>query len=139
MKKHTPILFIILLAFLGCKTKQNLTNQSITIENKEWIAIRLGDSTIELNSEQLPTMNLSEGQVSGFTSCNRYHGTYALDGSILSFNPPAATKMFCIDTNKTENEFLEALSKTKSWKYTDGELYFLGENKKVLLVFALAG
>ena len=136
MKKYTTILLVII-CFSACKSKQNTTNQSIVITDKTWIAIQLEENAIELTQEQLPNLTLSEGKVSGFASCNRFHGTYSLDGNKLSFGALAATKMFCQETNQIERDFTSALSQTQSWEYKGGKLYFLGTDKNVLVVFRL--
>ncbi|MDR0367975.1 MAG: META domain-containing protein [Bacteroidales bacterium] len=135
MKKHAVILLFALLCFSACKTKQKPAHSSVVIDEKEWVAIQLGENAIALNSQQLPTLKLSQGKASGFASCNRFHGTYTLEGNTLSFGQLVQTKMFCQETNTVETDFLNALSQTKRWEYKNGKLYFLGENNKTLTVF----
>lgn len=138
MKKNITILFLVAIVCLfACKAKQNTTSQSVTITDKTWVAVQLGENTIEITEDRLPNLALSEGKVSGFGSCNRFHGTYTLDGNKISFSPLARTKMLCQEVQQIEDGFLDALSNAKSWEYKNEKLYFLGEDKKVLVVFRL--
>ena len=38
-----------------------------------------------------------DGKVTGSGGCNRFSGSYAVDGDKISIGPLAATKMFCLD------------------------------------------
>ena len=74
MKAHTTILLLAIICLSACKTKQNATNPSITITDKTWVAVQLGEDAIELAQDRLPNLTLSqEGKVSGSGSCNRFH------------------------------------------------------------------
>jgi heat shock protein HslJ len=137
MKKYTTILLFAIVCLSACKAKQNTTNQSITITDKTWVAVQLGEKVIEITEDRLPNLTLSEGKASGFGSCNRFHGTYTLDGNKILFPPLARTKMFCQEVQQIEDSFLDALSNAKSWEYKNTKLYFLGENKEVLVVFKM--
>lgn len=137
MKKYTTILLFAIICLSACKAKQNTTNQSIAITGKTWIAVQLGKNAIEITEDRLPNLTLSEGKVTGFGSCNRFHGTYILDGDKISFSPLARTKMLCQEVQQIENGFLNVLSDVKSWEYKNGKLYFLGENEDVLVVFTM--
>ena len=139
MKKYTIIPLLAIMCFTACIVKQKSTVSNITITDKEWVATHLGEVAIELAEERLPTLILSEGKATGYSACNRFHGAYTLSGDNLSFNPLAGTKMFCQDAQQIEDNFLKALSNVKSWKYTNEKLYFLGENKEVLVVFRIKG
>ncbi|WP_445737974.1 META domain-containing protein [Mariniflexile sp.] len=72
-------------------------------------------------------------QVSGFSGCNRFFGTFSLNENSLKMGPLASTKMFCDDSaNKIETALLESLSKMDSFKNENGTTSFLS-NKKVLI------
>ncbi len=137
MKKYTTILLFAIVCLSACKAKQNTMNQAITITDKTWVVVQLGENAIELAEDLLPSLTLSEGKASGFGSCNRFHGTYTLDGNKISFPPLAQTKMLCQEVQQVEDGFLNALSNAKSWEYKNGKLYFFGENKNVLLIFKM--
>jgi len=135
MKIYTTIILFACICFSACKTQQKTTNNSVVITDKEWVVIQLGEHTVEMSEERTPTLTMSEGKASGHGSCNRYHGSYSLAGDKISFSSPLRTKMYCPDTQQTEEQYLEALSNVKSWKYTDEKLYFMGENNEILVVF----
>lgn len=141
MKKNTILLLFAIICLSACKTNQSTTTQSettqtITIIGKEWIAIQLGKNAIELAENRLPNLTLSEeGKVSGSASCNRFHGRYTMDGNKISFNPLARTKMFCQETQKIEEQFMNTLSNVKLYEYKDEKLHFFGKDKKTLIIF----
>ncbi len=138
MKRTTFLLMILICYLSSCNSQKNAVKntETISIADKEWVAVLLKGNSIELDKEQLPTLKLSEGKVSGYASCNRYHGTYTLNGDKLSFSPLARTKMLCEEVqNNTENNYLEALSAVKSWEYKQNQLYFLNEDKQTLIIF----
>jgi heat shock protein HslJ len=43
----------------------------------------------------LVTLSFGDGNVTGFAGCNRFRGTYSLDGDTLSFGPMMTTQMAC--------------------------------------------
>jgi hypothetical protein len=59
----------------------------------------------------------SGGNVSGSTGCNSISGSYALDGSALTFGPLATTRMACEDALMAqEAAVLEALAGVSGWE-----------------------
>jgi len=129
---------------LSCNSQKNVSNNvkvadsvsSVSITEKEWVAIELfGEKLEELNAKRLPWMTLSEGKITGNTSCNNMHGTYTMENEKITFGMIAATKMFCFDTKDIEANYLKAIAEVKTWKYEDGKLYFLDEKTQTIIVF----
>lgn len=86
-------------------------------------------------SEHKLSINFNEKkqQISGFSGCNRFTGSYNLKANSIKMGPLAATKMFCGDTaNQIEFEMHEALSKTDKIILTEDVLQFLS-NEKIIL------
>lgn len=54
-----------------------------------------------------------DGSVSGTTDCNSFFAQYQLEGSLLTFGPIGATKMFC--ENSQEADFLRYLGEVGSY------------------------
>ena len=79
----------------------------------------------------------SAGNVNGSTGCNSFSGSYALDGSALTFGPLATTRMACEDAVMAqEAAVLEALSGVSGWEVDAYEMLHLTGDTE--LVFALA-
>jgi copper homeostasis protein (lipoprotein) len=109
---------------------------TVVITDKEWIAIEVEQEKIEFEEiGRFPSLTLSNGTCSGYSSCNRLHGTYTLDGNKITFGAIAVTKMFCMDVKEVEKNYLHALSKVQHWEYKQNQLHFLDENKQVRIVF----
>jgi heat shock protein HslJ len=68
----------------------------------------------------------AENRATGFAGCNRFFGSYELDGSSLTFGPIGATRMACpyLETG-LETSVMEALGSTRQWKTAGGELLLL--------------
>ncbi len=65
-----------------------------------------------------------EKQVRGFSGCNHFSGTYEIEQNQISFGPLTRTEMACADSaqNKTEQTFLDALSRVDSYLYEQNTL-----------------
>ncbi|WP_394366742.1 META domain-containing protein [Pareuzebyella sediminis] len=69
----------------------------------------------------------------GFAGCNHMQGKLFFEDKLLRFSQIVTTKMACASAEK-ENDFLEALKKSKTCRFGNGrlELSYLSEQ---LLVF----
>ncbi|MCX7551091.1 META domain-containing protein [Xanthomarina sp. F2636L] len=73
--------------------------------------------------------------VSGFSGCNRFTGTYKLDGDSIAFGPLATTRMHCQDAdNKMEQNMLSALNSANVIEFKNQELALY--NKDAVLIKA---
>jgi len=138
--KRTIFLSLLLVCFLtSCNSQRNInkkTEVSISITEKEWIAVELNSEKIEqLAADRFPKLTLSAGKVSGYSSCNRMNGTYTLEKDKIVFGAIAVTKMLCFDTKDLEDKFLKAISEVKFWEYKQDKLHFLNEKKQIIIVF----
>lgn len=86
-----------------------LKQQSSELTDRDWQLESLGGATV-LDAVQ-PTIRFdSSGRVSGSASCNRYTGSYTLDGDQVSFSPFASTRRACEpDISIQESRYLDAL------------------------------
>ena len=138
--KRTVILSALLACFLmSCNSQRNINKSKETsnsITNKEWIAIELDNEKIEqLEMNRFPNLTLSEGRITGYSSCNRMNGTYTLEKEKITFGAIAVTKMMCFDTSELESKFLKALSEVQFWECKQGKLFFLNDKKQRIIVF----
>jgi heat shock protein HslJ len=67
------------------------------------------------------------GRVAGFGGCNRYFGTYALDGAALRFGGLGMTRMACPQGMGLEQQLTEALAAARRYEIEDRELTLLGD------------
>jgi heat shock protein HslJ len=108
----------------------------VSITDKEWVAVELDNEKIKLSDvNQFPRMKLSEGKISGFSSCNRMNGAYTMEKEKISFGPIAVTKMLCFETQEVESKYLKLLSEVKLWEYEQGKLHFFNDKKQIIIVF----
>jgi heat shock protein HslJ len=104
------------------------------LENTYWKLTHLGESPVTVPSRQ-PEPHLvltTTRRVTGLGMCNRFSGTYKLNGARMSFGPLAATLMACAEGMETERDFLDTLSRVKEWRITGQRLQLLDAAGKVV-------
>jgi heat shock protein HslJ len=92
-----------------------------------WELVELGP-TADL-ADLVPTIEFGPvGTVRGFAGCNRFDGTYTLDGATIAFGNLASTKMACErPAGAVEAEYLSALGGVSTWQIgADGRLLLGG-------------
>jgi heat shock protein HslJ len=87
------------------------------IENVEWTLIELDGTAIAPAANGTPTMSLSSKDLRarGFAGCNRFFGSYELNGTRLRLAGLAATRMACPEMS-VEAAVMKALDETATWK-----------------------
>ena len=69
------------------------------------------------------TLMFQDGQVSGSSGCNSFHGSFTVSGKALTIHPLATTRRACEDEVMVqEQEFLKALQSATTWNITRGML-----------------
>ncbi|MCU0304424.1 MAG: META domain-containing protein [Thermoanaerobaculales bacterium] len=69
------------------------------------------------------TLEFQDGRVSGDSGCNRFHGSFTVDGNGLTIGPLATTRMACDDeTMAQEQQFLAAIASAATWDLVRGSL-----------------
>ncbi|HSN54950.1 MAG TPA: META domain-containing protein [Candidatus Sulfomarinibacteraceae bacterium] len=69
------------------------------------------------------TLEFQDGQVSGDSGCNRFHGSFTEQGGVLAIGPLATTRMACDDESMAqEQQFLAALESAATWDIVRGSL-----------------
>jgi heat shock protein HslJ len=125
------ILVLIGITFLvnSCSTADLLTQLGST----EWnVTSLLGKSLNAVDiTKGLPSLNFSDnGKLFGSTGCNSFTGSYKLEGTKLSLDPGAMTKMMCSDN--TEQDFLNAINQVTNLKMDGNTLNLLNGSKTVM-------
>ena len=93
-----------------------------------WELTRLGDEPIVLaENQRAPHLVLGseDHRVTGFGGCNRFNGSFEIEGRSITFSPMASTKMACIPGGNMERAFLAALEKVTGLDKTAHHLEFL--------------
>ncbi len=99
----------------------------------EWIVTGFGGPILIV--DRPPTMTFErQGNVSGFSGCNRFSGTYTQEGSALAFGQAAVTQMACpAPYDKLEQDFQQALSTVVSYEITGAGLLLRGAEGRIVM------
>ena len=102
------------------------------IEGADWWLVSLGGASAHAAPDStVPSLRLdvAESRATGNGGCNRFGGTYTLDGSALSFGPLAMTRRACLEEalNRQETAFGQALADTRSWRMAGDTLVLTGD------------
>jgi heat shock protein HslJ len=88
-----------------------------TLENTYWKLTGLGGKSVEIGAggrEVVMTLVEEGRRVHGFSGCNRFAGSYELDGKRLVFKQVAGIRMACMEGMAQEAAFLRAIESTAS-------------------------
>lgn len=103
---------------------------AVPLENTEWRLVDIRGKAVTAPPGREATLQLlAEGdshKAVGNGGCNRFGGTYTLEGSALRLGPLASTKMFCEGVMEQEQAFLDALSATTGYRIEANDLLLLG-------------
>lgn len=91
----------------------------------KWVVEKLNGQTIQVpEGTEIPYLAVdSTGEnVSGFGGCNRLGGQVKIAGDSISFPNLFATRMYCTETQKLENSFLDALNGARTFTLKGDEL-----------------
>lgn len=124
----------------GAGTLTFVPQTAAALEETRWVLNGVPDNTtgaiISTWVDEHITAQFVDGQLSGSAGCNRYNGSYTLDGDNLSLGPIAATKMACDEErNQREAGFLQALSQAAAYSTDRNSLTLTDAEGKTLLTF----
>ncbi len=95
-----------------------------------------GDTITAQTFVQESSLRFSEGQVSGNATCNRFFGSYSLEGDALMIQPGGSTLMACPDEFMTQEQtFMGALEQVESYAIANDTLQLRNAEGNVLLTF----
>lgn len=124
------IFFILLLALAYPARAVDLTGPT-------WQVVEIGGARVtDARPNREPHVVFSAGgRVSGSTGCNRFTGTYQLDGTSIKFSPLAMTKMACPPPlDALERSFVQAMAGIVSVRRSCNTLDLLDASGKVQMV-----
>lgn len=101
----------------------------------EWKLNSLPGEDLSVLSKPITlNFNTSDAKASGFAGCNQYFSSYHSEQSSISFSGTGSTKMYCTQTMKLEDKFLEALANTNHFNVNGNKLQLM-QGDRVLLEF----
>lgn len=101
------------------------------LHGRKWQAISLGGDPV--SDDNPPWMSFSEtGSILGFAGCNRFNGSYSLQGTALDIGPLAMTRMACRDGSDTEKQVVDVLNRA-SEAVIEGDLMTLRHDGQQLM------
>jgi heat shock protein HslJ len=134
MKTCLFVYLTLTLALTACGAG-GTTSSAASLEG-EWTLLTLNGASLLPDS----TINIAfaDEQVSGFSGCNRYGGTYTVKGSALDFAELAVTAMACFKEGVMgqEQAYTGALSDVAKFRLDSDRLELLDESGAVILVYA---
>lgn len=108
---------------------------TVGIEGKDWLAEDILGS--EVNPAHTTLTVNKDGGASGSAGCNRFFGRTAIDGPNIAFSEIGSTYMQCPPAlMQQERKFIDALSKTRSYRVEAGKLFLIDEEGNDLASFA---
>lgn len=135
MKTITILLFSILLNSCGSTqdTKSSLTQDMSATPLNGTYSVNTLEGKATTNSKLSIGFDNATNRVYGFSGCNNFFGTYALDGDQITFSQLGSTKKRCPEAeNKIETNFLKTLQETTNYKVAGNAITLL-HNKTELL------
>ena len=146
--KSLLIVLFILVISTSCKssfintteTKKTIVPTTIPfdITNKTWKITIVNFETIQgESSDYYLTLNKSTERFQSKAGCNQITGEFKISNQLISFSKIASTKMYCIETMKTEEAFLSILSNPSKFAVIDSSRFVLISDDMVIAQFDL--
>jgi heat shock protein HslJ len=98
----------------GCCRVPEAPLATASLEQTTWLLTALpGQPLAAVQGANAVTVSFEAGRVQGFSGCNQFMGSYALNGGRLALGPVGGTMMACPEpVMGVENRFLKAFSGT---------------------------
>lgn len=108
-----------------CQTKDGAQGDAKGQLEGKWVLAELNGKTASMpEGKEMPYLMIDSlaQQVNGFAGCNRMFGPMRVWGDSISFAHLAATRMYCVETQAMEDEFMKALNEARTYLFRDGEI-----------------
>lgn len=131
--------FTLLAAFLLSACQPGAGGSSTSLQETVWLLQSYLDNqenTVQaLSGSNVFIVFSNDGKVAGNATCNRFSGSYTINGDKISINPGAMTLMMCPgeDLMDQERDFIAALSGAASYKIEGDLLNLLAEDGSTLI------
>jgi heat shock protein HslJ len=128
---RAPAFALLLIVLTANKCAQNSVDTA-SLKEKKWVIETLNGARPELpDGTERPWLKLEGDQLQGFGGCNALMGSYALEGSKLSFSGIGSTKKYCEGVQPTENAMKQMLGEVDSYRLDGNQLRLLGGGKEL--------
>jgi len=115
------------------RVAESVHHQSLGLEGQPWMLATLGGEAAPAGTGGKPLyieFVAQDMRVGGFSGCNRYSGSYAVDGlaeygSPLVFSEMASTMMACADGGELERSYLQILGLVTGYRIEGHSLSLL--------------
>ena len=112
------------------------------LKNKRWRLYELNGAAVAMaegfRQEPYIMLSLQTNRAKGAASCNRFGGTYSVDGERLAFSEMLTTKVNCYGAMEVEREFLRGLELVNRYRMVrEDSVVFLQNSKVVMRLAAL--
>ncbi|MFY0713413.1 META domain-containing protein [Seonamhaeicola sp. NFXS20] len=124
---------LILFSIITLKTCNNTSlEQNTTMLNNNFSITTLNGTNVSAFNLTI-SFNDSTKQVSGFSGCNRFFGSYTIKNNTIKLGPLASTRKMCMPKlNSVESKLLDALTKANHFTIKNDTLILLEEENKLL-------
>lgn len=114
---------VVLVAILVLVQPATAQDASSGLFGKTWTLAEMEGRNFSADKPNIE-FNRDTKRVSGSGGCNRFSGTFEVNGSLLKFSPIASTKMACRDGDRqrVETTFLNLLQKTTRFEVEGNKL-----------------
>lgn len=121
---------LMLALLLGCGGKQaSQQPMPVGVTGIDWRLVTLqGNSPVVSATGHDPSLELTESRkATGYSGCNRFSGSYTLNGDSLRFGPLVTTRMACSGNFSLEQQYLAALGAVTRYQVnTDSLVLYKG-------------
>ncbi len=131
MRGNRGLLITMVTLVVACAGHSGKANGSASVEPGQvaltgvnWRLITLRDlSPVQSTTGIDLSLNLtSQRNVSGYSGCNQFTGTYTVNGDTLRFGPLATTRVACQGSTRLEQQYLQALAAINRYVLTSDSL-----------------
>jgi len=109
-----------------------------TLTNTYWKLIELNGMAVKVlpqRPEPHLVLHSENRRLAGSGGCNRFQGSYTLEGESLAFAQVASTMMACVDGMEQETAFFRTLESVRAWKIRGDGLELLDGSGRVVARF----
>lgn len=115
--KNLSILILVSFFTLSCNCKKNATETPTQNINRVWMLVEFKDYKKEFFVEKKAFLDMTNSErATSKMGCNNLSFSYLIkDGKSIQFSQGIATRMYCQDNMKLENDFLESITSMTSF------------------------
>ena len=144
MKYLILFLFLLVSNPNTCKTKEkvaenaNKETENQIVQSRKFRILLIGDKDVSESKLHI-TFDDENNSASGFSGCNGFSCQYTIKDGQISFGFPIATKIYCENIMKLEDEFFKNLIESKVRTLSKDSLILKDVSGKALLTGVIFG